>query len=210
MEVVTSSIKEFLHSAFRKDPKDLLISDALLVEFITLDGKDYEGHTVDTSFNDLKPFKNLKYLEISNCIINAASINIISSFNRLDSVVFRNCVFSKNLKSFNKLKNIKCLRIINPKNFNLNFISKLNNLKRIYISHSYIPSLKPIKDLSLDAFDISDTKLGHDTFKYLNTKYLVVSGDEFNKYKDSLLKLNCKIMIMGDPAYGYFIEKWIN
>ncbi len=210
MDIVTNSIREYLISSFNKDPKDLLISDALLVEFITLDGMDYDGHTCDTSFNDLKYFKNLKYLEVSDTMVSNAAIDIISSFARLESVVFRNCTFSKNIKDFNKLTNIKCIRIINPKNFDLNYISKLNNLKRIYVSNSNIPSLRPISNLDLDALDISSTKLGKDTFKFINTKYLVVSMDEFDKYKDSILKLKCKIMVMGDPRYGYYIEKWIN
>ncbi len=210
MDIVTESIREFLKASFNKDPKDLLISDALLVEFITLDGMDYEGHTVDTSFNDLRYFKNLKYLEVCNTMISNASINILSSFDRLESVVFRNCTFSKSIRNFNKLTNIKCIRIINPKNFSLNYISNLNNLKRVYVSSCFIPSLKPINKLILDALDISNTKLGSDSFKYINTKYLVISKDEYLKYENSILKLNCKVMVMGDKTCGYFIEKWIN
>ncbi len=210
MNITTDSIREFLIDSFDKDIDDLLISDSLLVEFITVDGLDYDGNKLNVDFSDLKYFKNLRFIEIANTMVNSSLINILSTFNRLENVIFRNCTYSKSLRNFNKLTNIKCLRVIEANNFDLNYIKDLTTLKRLYISNMDINSLKVLSKLNLDALDVSSCNIKRNCFKSLNVKYLVISEDLFNKYTESLLNLDCKVMIMGDESLGYFISKWIN
>ena len=207
MKLLTESINKYLKEVFQKD--EFLIADYLLIEYLTVDGKDYEGNKQKVSFKDLQNFKNLKYLEIADVVINDNLIDVLSDLDYLENVVFRNCKFDIN--NINKLKNIKSLRIINCKNFDLSYIVKLNNLERLYISDLTFQNLKKLSKLQLESLDISGCSINKILgINELNTNYLVISSNQFDKFKENILDLDIRVMVMADPSYGYYIEKWIN
>ncbi len=207
MKLLTESINKYLKEVFQKD--EFLIADYLLIEYLTVDGKDYEGNKQKVSFKDLQNFKNLKYLEIADVVINDNLIDVLSDLDYLENVVFRNCKFDIN--NMNKLKNIKSLRIINCKNFDLSYIVKLNNLERLYISDLTFQNLKKLSKLQLESLDISGCSINKILgINELNTNYLVISSNQFDKFKENILDLDIRVMVMADPSYGYYIEKWIN
>ncbi len=200
----------FLKDTFGKD-ENLLISDLLLVEYLTIDGKDFDNKKVKVSFEDLKVFKNLKYLEIANVTINNNIINILKDLNYLESIVFRNCKFGIGSKNLIKLSHVKNIRVISCEGFDISNINKMENLERLYISNDNITSLEKLKNLNLESLDISSCNIKSDTgLNKINVNYLVISNDQYNKFKKSIDKLKMKIMVMGDPSMGYYIEKWIN
>ena len=88
MKLLTESINKYLKEVFQKD--EFLIADYLLIEYLTVDGKDYEGNKQKVSFKDLQNFKNLKYLEIADVVINDNLIDVLSDLDYLENVVFRN------------------------------------------------------------------------------------------------------------------------
>ena len=48
MKLLTESINKYLKEVFQKD--EFLIADYLLIEYLTVDGKDYEGNKQKVSF----------------------------------------------------------------------------------------------------------------------------------------------------------------
>ncbi len=209
LQIITDSIKDFLVDAFSKKIDDILISDLLLVESLTIDGKDFDGKRQIISFQDLKQFKNLKYLEICNTLVTNNSINIISQIVCLENIIFRNCTFSKNVENLNKLTNIKSIKIYKCKKFNISYINKIINIKRIYLSNILISDIKQFSSLNLISLDVSNCIVENfDGVNNLNIKNLVISKRQYFDYKNYFMKCNFKIMILSD--IGYYIEKWLN
>ncbi len=211
MILLTKSINKYVSELFEKNEEDILYSDLLLVEFLTIDGLDDTLKKQKIYFDDLKQFKNLKYLEIANTDINNKIIDLLSELNYLENIVFRDCSFSKQLKNMDNLKNIKCIRIVNCDNFQINYLSKLDNLERLYISDISLTNLNKINSLNLEALDISDCDLETDKgIDKINTNYLVVSSEQYKNFNKKIDELNMRIMVMADPSNGYYIEKWLN
>ena len=210
LEIKTESIQKFLCDIFKKNINDILISDLLLVESLTVDGEDFDGRKLNIYFQEIKEFKNLKYLEISNTLINNNIINILSKLSYLENVVFRNCTISKQIKDMNKLTNITNLRIDNCYNFDLSFIKNLSNIKRL--------SLSGIKKIDFSVFkyqlyslDISKCFLNDFVnIDIINVNTLIISKREYELLINKNLKYNYHIIVMADPSDGYYIEKWIN
>lgn len=210
LEIKTESIQKFLCDIFKKNINDILISDLLLVESLTVDGEDFDGRKLNIYFQEIKEFKNLKYLEISNTLINNNIINILSKLSYLENVVFRNCTISKQIKDMNKLTNITNLRIDNCYNFDLSFIKNLSNIKRL--------SLSGIKKIDFSVFkyqlyslDISKCFLNDfENIDIINVNTLIISKREYELLINKNLKYNYHIIVMADPSDGYYIEKWIN
>lgn len=211
LEIVTGSIKSFLLDVFDKDIQDILISDLLLVETLTIDGYDLDGNKQIISFQDLKNFKNLKYLEVANTFINSSVINILSHLLYLENIVFRNCSFSKKIKNMNKLYALRSLRIINCLDFDPLFISEIKTIKRLYLAGLSINDFTVFHQLDLDSLDISYSKVQSVSgIGKVNIKNLVISHIQYKRFCDDLDRLSFKIMIMADFEEGYYIEKWLH
>ena len=211
MKIFTESISKYLEETFKKDSKDLLITDVLSILFISVNGEDDNNKKLRIDYKDLLLFKNLKYLEIADAVITNRTIDILSELDYLENIVFRNCTFNRQVKNLDKLKNIKSIRILNCKNFDVTYLKELDNLERLYISDKTLDNLSHFNTLKLEALDISECNLKNDLgLDKVHTNYLVLSGEQYNKFKEKILNLNMRIMIMADPSYGYYIEKWLN
>ena len=211
MKIFTESINKYLEETFKKDSKDLLITDVLSILFISVNGEDDNNKKLRIDYKDLLLFKNLKYLEIADAVITNRTIDILSELDYLENIVFRNCTFNRQVKNLDKLKNIKSIRILNCKNFDVTYLKELDNLERLYISDKTLDNLSHFNTLKLEALDISECNLKNDLgLDKVHTNYLVLSGEQYNKFKEKILNLNMRIMIMADPSYGYYIEKWLN
>ena len=211
MKIFTESISKYLEETFKKDSKDLLITDVLSILFISVNGLDDNNKKLKIDYKDLELFKNLKYLEIADANITNKTIDILSELEYLENVVFRNCTFNRQVKNLDKLKNIKSIRVLNCKNFDITYLKELDNLERLYISDKTLDNLNNFNTLKLEALDISECNLKNDLgLDKVHTNYLVLSGEQYNKFKEKILNLNMRIMIMADPSNGYYIEKWLN
>ena len=74
MEILTSSIQQFLVDAFSKNIEKVGYSDLLLVESLTIDGKSSDGKRQFISFDELKLCKNFRLDYINNININYLTI----------------------------------------------------------------------------------------------------------------------------------------
>lgn len=208
---MTESIRTFLIDLFQKSIDEILISDLLLVESITISGQDFEGEKLIISFQDLKNFKNLKYLEIANTYINSSVVNILSSLPYLENLIFKNCYFSKKIKNMGKLTQIKCIRVVGSQNCNYSFLNELIFVKKMYLSGIKLDDFQFFQNLNLDFLDVSgcsfQTVYGID---HLKVKNLIVGYSQYSRYRKKLLSLGIKIIVMADYREGYYIKKWVN
>ena len=97
MEILTGSIQQFLVDVFSKNIEKVGYSDLLLVESLTIDGKSSDGKRQFICFDELKLFKNLKYLELRNMVISNYMIDILKEITYLQNIVFMNCTFRKSI-----------------------------------------------------------------------------------------------------------------
>lgn len=209
LQIITNSIKKFLEGVFFKEIDNILISDLLLVESLTINGRNYNGERETISFQDLKNFKNLKYLEVSNTLITNSAINIFAQCNYLEKIIFRNCTFSKQVTSLKVMKNIRAINIYKCKKFNVSFIKDLINIKRVFISGVTISNLEVFMGIRLYSLDISDAIVSNfDYVEELSLNNLIISDEQYSSNKEKILECNYKVMVMASD--GYYIEKWIN
>lgn len=209
LQITTTSIITFLEEAFKKDPTNLSLSESLLVESLTLNGKDYNGKKQTISFQDLKEFQNLKYLEVANTLLTSSAINILAKITYLEKLILRNCTFSTRLNDIDKLTNIKSIKIYNCKGFNPSYLATLINIKRIFLSKIEINDISIFYELNLHSLDVSSSIIRNwkDTQK-LQTKNLIINENQYLENKEEIEKCKFKIMIIATD--GYYIKKWLN
>lgn len=211
LEVKTVSINEFLYNTFHKDLSELLISDLLLVEALTIDGKSLEGKRQVISFQDLKNFKNLKYLEIANTLINNSILSILADMPYLENLIFRNCTFSKQVKNMNQLVRIRSLKIIDCNGFDLHFISALSQIQRIYLAGMKLNSFRKFRNMDLESLDVSYCSLRTLTgMKDFHTNHLIVNENQYQLIKKSKISVSFRLIVMADFREGYYIKKWVH
>lgn len=208
MEILTKSIQSFLVDAFDKDIEQIGYGDLLLVEGLTINGKDYNQQRQLVSFNEIKLFKNLKYLELCNVVISNYMITILSEMSYLENIIFRNCTFRKSIVTLNNLKPLKQIRIEHCKNFRLEYI---NNLVVDYLTISKCPikNFSSLKNTKLCVLDISRAMV--DNLYYLNDldiRKLIISHDVYKSYSDMLTGLNIDLVVMARD--GFYIESVIS
>ncbi len=209
LQIITSSIRRFLEDSFVKKIDNILISELLLVESLTINGRNYDGEREVISFQDLKYFKNLKYLEVSNTLITKSAINIFSQCNYLEKIIFRNCTFSKQITSLEVLTNIRGINIYKCKKFDISFIKDLINVKRVFISGVSIANLKLFMGTRLYSLDISGAIVSSfESVEELSLNNLVISDEQYSNNKEIILECNYKVIVMASD--GYYIKKWIN
>lgn len=196
---------------FDKGIQEILISDLLLVETLTIDGYDLDGNKQNISFQDLKNFKNLKYLEIANTFINSSVINILSHLLYLENIVFRNCSFSKKIKNMNKLRALRSVRIIECIDFDPLFISEMRSVKRLYLAGVSLYDFTVFQHLDLDSLDISYSQVKNiNSIRQADVKNLIISHIQYEQFYADLDNLSFKIIVMADFEEGYYIEKWLH
>ena len=137
MEILTGSIQQFLVDVFSKNIEKVGYSDLLLVESLTIDGKSSDGKRQFICFDELKLFKNLKYLELRNMVISNYMIDILKEITYLQNIVFMNCTFRKSIITLNVLQSVNLIRVESCKNFRLDYINNIN-INYLTIAGSYI------------------------------------------------------------------------
>ncbi|MCI8547921.1 MAG: hypothetical protein HFJ38_03420 [Bacilli bacterium] len=209
LQITTVSIKNFVQDIFKKEPQNLLISEQLLIESLSISGKDFNNNKQEICFQDLKEFQNLKYLEVANTLLTSSAISILSKITYLENLFIRNCTFSSRLNNIDKLTNIKSIRIYNCKGFNPSYLSTLKNLKRICLSKIEIKDINIFSELTLNSLDVSSSSIenwiGIDK---LNINTLIINKKQYIKNEKEITKCKFKIIIIATD--GYYIEKWIN
>lgn len=211
LEITSVSIHDFLCDTFHKDLSKILISDSLLVESLTIDGKNLDGEKQVISFLDLKKFKNLRYLEIANTLISCSVLSILADSPYLETVIFRNCAFSKQVKSMNMLTSIKSLKIMDCDGFHLSFISGLSQIERIYLKGMRLSSFRKFEGMDLISLDISycslKSTIGIENFK---TDHLIVNENQFQLLQKCKSLFFSKIVVMADFNEGYYIKELVH
>ena len=208
MEILTESIKDYLIERFNKDVSEIGYADILHIESLTIDAKDEFNEKSPISFNDIKLFKNLKYLEIRNTLITTNLISILEDMPYLENLILRNCTIRKSVTTMNNLKKILQLRINNCKNFTFELINELN-LVNLTIENMQIQGFNYLKNNHINSLDISMAKLKNGNgLKKINVDKLVIKKKEYNKYKKILDNTKYNLIIMADK--GYYIEIDLN
>jgi len=204
MEILTESIKDYLVEKFDKGISEIGYADILHIESLTIDGKDEFNEKSPISFNDIKLFKNLKYLEIRNTLITTNLISILEDMPYLENLILRNCTIRKSVTTMNNLKKILQLRINNCKNFNFELINELN-LLNLTIENMQVQGFNNLKNNHINSLDISMAKLKNaNGLKKINIDKLVIKRKEYNKYKKILDNTKYDLIIMADK--GFYIE----
>ena len=74
-----------------------------------MSGKDFNNERQLVTFNEVKLFKNLRYLELRNILISNYMVDILSEVPLLENIVFRNCTFYKKVTTgdIDKIYNCK-------------------------------------------------------------------------------------------------------
>lgn len=204
MEILTESIKDYLVEKFDKGISEIGYADILHIESLTIDGKDEFNEKSPISFNDIKLFKNLKYLEIRNTLITTNLISILEDMPYLENLILRNCTIRKSVTTMNNLRKILQLRINNCKNFNFELINELN-LLNLTIENMQVQGFNNLKNNHINSLDISMAKLKNaNGLKKINIDKLVIKRKEYNKYKKILDNTKYDLIIMADK--GFYIE----
>lgn len=204
MEILTESIKDYLVEKFDKDISEIGYADILHIESLTIDGKDEFNEKSPVSFNDIKLFKNLKYLEIRNTLITTNLISILEDMPYLENLILRNCTIRKSVTTMNNLRKILQLRINNCKNFRFELINELN-LLNLTIENMQIQGFNNLKNNHINSLDISMAKLKNGNgLKKINIDKLVIKRKEYNKYRKILDNAKYNLIIMADK--GFYIE----
>ncbi|MBP3840495.1 MAG: hypothetical protein IK997_00045 [Bacilli bacterium] len=204
MEILTKSIKDYLVEKFDKDISEIGYADILHIDSLTIDGKDEFNEKSPVSFNDIKIFKNLKYLEIRNTLITTSLISLLEDMPYLENLILRNCTIRKSVTTMNNLKKILQLRVNNCKNFSFELINELN-LCNLTIENMQVQGFNYLKNNHINSLDISMAKLKNGNgLKKINIDQLVIKRKEYNKYKKILNNAKYSIIIMADK--GYYIE----
>ena len=195
MEILTSSIQQFLVDAFSKNIEKVGYSDLLLVESLTIDGKSSDGKRQFISFDELKLFKNLKYLELRNMVISNYMIDILKEITYLQSIV-----------TLNVLQSVNLIRVESCKNFRLDYINNIN-INYLTIAGSYIKTLLPLRGSHINVLDISREDFGDlINLDELDLQKIVIGHDAYLKYKDFFMKSKIQVIVMAND--GFYIEKF--
>lgn len=204
MKIITKSIEDYLTEKFDKGVDEIGYADVLHIESLTIDGKNDFNEKIPVSFNDIKIFKNLKYLEIRNTQITTKLLSILEDMNYLENLILRNCTIRKSIVSMNNLKGILQLRINNCKNFSLELINDLP-LYNLTLEKMQIQGLNNLKKSHIEVLDINKAKLKNGNgLKKINISKLVIKRKEYNKYKKVLDNTKYNVVVMADD--GFYIE----
>ena len=134
-------------------------NDFINVEEITLSSFNMSGKFISNSLEDLKNFKNLKSLHISNYILNRENIQIIKNLEKLENYIFQKCDIKDRLEISGE-----SIRIINCK--------KIDNLQ-----------LSDFKIIEFEGADLTDIEVKCDVLKLRNCVNLEKSKIEYNTVK---------------------------
>ena len=205
MIIRTESIKYYLEEYFNKSYADVKISDILLIENITIDSFSSDNQKYPVFFEDLKNFKNLRYLELCNIIIDDDFINNIMYLQYLENIIFRNCKFSDNIIFFDPSIKLKRIVIDSCYGFKFTYFSKVLTLKSICIKNSNFSSFYGIKNLKLNFLEvIGNCNIRNFCISYLCVNQFIISLHIYNKYSNNFTNYSSRVMICADE--GYYIE----
>ena len=158
------------HKDFRGNNTDINIYELLQLPNLktcTINGFDI----TEEDIRDLKKCKNLKSIQFSNCNFINTKISLIN----LESVIIDNCKGDLE-KIFSKLEELTFIQIVSNEVFNVSYIEKSKNLKKIYIQDTTIKKLEKLK-------------------KFENLEYVNLNQSKFSKISFEILKRNSKFEI---------------
>lgn len=207
MSIRTESIKMFLEDTFKKKVDDIKISDMLSVQSITIDALDMDNNKSIVQFDEIKNFKNTHYLELCNLYIDDSIFNTLSYLPYIESIVFRNCVFSSSL-SVIKNKKIRKITVDSCEKFKFIYFSNISSLSCITIKNTSFTSFNGLRRMHLKYLEIiGDCLISRFNVSYLNADNFVLSRKIYRKYSDILNQFNSNILIYSDE--GFYIEEQI-
>ena len=163
-------------------------NDLLNIEEIHLNSKNFADEYNFVDINELKYFKNLDVLKLSNLTVNEDVVNILNSLKNLNEISFVNCVFEKGF-NLNE-SSIEKLIINNCTINNDGFIYEMNYLKELNIIGSYLNFKKLSKFYFLKSLNIaSSTVVFVDDINLPSLEELVLDYSNITDLK-FVLKLN--------------------
>ena len=198
-ELKSNELKTYVYLKLNKDENTPLYDEDLNeIEVVHLNALDFLDEPTDVEICDLVFFKNLKNCYLSNMYIKDEDLEILNRIKSLESLQLNNCSFSNNKKMnlnllsliVNKCKDIKfkifdnlvtleSVRIVNCDNVELSGISKLSNLKKLYLQNLKLNQIDEIKDLKeLEYLNLNGSKIKNLT--NLNNNKLEVEHNEKN------------------------------
>lgn len=199
IELKSNELKTDVYLKLNKDENTPLYDEDLNeIEVVHLNALDFLDEPTDVEICDLVFFKNLKNCYLSNMYIKDEDLEILNSIKSLESLQLNNCSFSNNKKMnlnllsliVNKCKDIKfkifdnlvaleSVRIVNCDNVELSGISKLSNLKKLYLQNLKLDQIDEIKDLKkLEYLNLNGSKIKN--LINLNNNKLKVEHNEKN------------------------------
>ena len=178
--IKTKEIDKYIHNVLLKRKDTLLTEDDLkIIKRIVLSAVDFDGEKITYDFDDIKQLTNLgsctlEFFEIDNEIVSS-----LSSLKRLEELNISHCKFlnsnkiSCNLKtliiSYTDLnefdilefpEGIDTLKLIEVGKIDFNILTKLKNIKNLYIYNSEINNIKEISKLTvLSRLKLDGTKI---------------------------------------------------
>lgn len=193
--MISKEIDEQIKFFYRKSFNEMNDIEKQDITDITLNYKDFRGNNTDINIyellqlpnlktctingfditeediRDLKKCKNLKSIQFSNCNFINTKISLIN----LESLIIDNCKGDLE-KIFSKLEELTFIQIVSNEVFNVSYIEKCKNLKKIYIQDTTIKKLEKLK-------------------KFENLEYVNLNQSKFSKISFEILKRNSKFKI---------------
>lgn len=208
MIIKTESIKNLLEDTFKKRCENIKISDILLVQNLTIDSLDYDNNKIPVFLDEIKKFKNLRYLEMCNIFIDNDLINILLFLPYIENVIFRNCVFSDELSVIDSSIKLKRIMIDSCRGFKFIYISNIVTLKSITVKDSNFSSFNGLRRIPLSYLEIiGNCFISRFNISYLNVDKLMFSSNIYNKYKEKFKDCSSRLIIYSDD--GFYINAQI-
>lgn len=206
MVIKTESIKCLLEDTFNKSSDDIKISDILLVQSLTIDSLNYDNKKVPLFLEEIKLFKNLRYLEVCNVCVDNEFINMLLYLPFVENVIFRNCDFSSKLSVIDSDIKLKRIMIDSCCGFKFAYFNNLTTLKSITVKNSNFSSFNGLRKIRLNYLEIiGNCFITRFSLSYLNVDKFVVSSNIYSKYKKMFAKVSSSVIVYSDD--GFYIKK---
>ncbi len=190
MKIVTDSIIDTLEIVCNKNIDEIKNEDLFKIESLNISKFGIDDQILNTNFNELNYFLNLKKLSIVGCNITNDEINIINNLNNLEYLSFINCDFEGTCNCFKSIS-VDNLVLNNTNNFPFKYLNDLKYLKVFDMEYFY-------NNNKINTLDLFNSKFNIDILYSLTIDELIISESDYKSNKDIYNNLNYKVTIKED------------
>lgn len=190
MKIVTDSIIDTLEIVCNKNIDEIKNEDLFKIESLNISKFGIDDQILNTNFNELNCFLNLKKLSIVGCNITNDEINIINNLNNLEYLSFINCDFEGTCNCFKSIS-VDNLVLNNTNNFPFKYLNDLKYLKVFDMEYFY-------NNNKINTLDLFNSKFNIDILYSLTIDELIISESDYKSNKDIYNNLNYKVTIKED------------